>query len=140
RLQLVDQLDDLVAVLSFADHLDTGDAGEERADSGADERMVIGQHNADGCHRVVLIEPASRTAPGSPARTIVPRPPQPDSMLDRPPARSTRSSSPSRPMLSPARARRRAAATSNPTPSSRTEIATMPSTHSSVMEIRVALA
>src|SRR5262245_40796981 len=138
--QLVDQLDDLVTVLGLADHFDAGDAGEERADAGADERMVVGQHDADRCHRVVLIEPAGRTAAGSQARTMVPGPPEADSILDRPPARSTRSSSPRMPMLSPARARRRAAATSNPAPSSRTEIASVLSTHSSVTEIRVARA
>ena len=47
RMELLDEVDDLVPVVGLADHLDPRDAGEERANARADEGMVVGQHHSE---------------------------------------------------------------------------------------------
>src|SRR5262245_20477519 len=142
-MERLDEPDDLVSVTGLGHDFDAGDRREQGSDAGTHERVVIGEDDADRRHPAVPSapcgHPAGASGEGSHARTVVPRPGA-DSMADLPPASSTRSSSPKRPMLAPCSARRRAAVTSKPTPSSWIDSSNPPTARARVTEIRVARA
>src|SRR5690242_4853371 len=107
------------AVAGLRHYLDARQLVEERAHPGTHQRMVIGEQEPQRAHAP---PPA---ASGKRARIVVPRPGA-ESISKSPPARATRSCMLSSPWLAPCAARRRAAATSNPWPSSRTTSCNVP--------------
>src|SRR5205807_2594326 len=100
----------LVAIAGLGHHL-YPELAQQRAQAGADQRVIVGEQDPQGrCHS------APRPPSGRRACTTVP--PGPESMRSSPPTSATRSCMPSSPWLE---ARPLAAGTSNPLPSSRTE-------------------
>src|SRR5262249_8312593 len=90
-----------LTVLGIADHLDLGSRRQQRAQSRTEQRLIVDEENADGCHvgtRTSIVNPR-------PARTG-------DAIFTLPPTSSARSRSPTSPNPP--------SAATEPTPSSAT--------------------
>src|SRR3954468_5574743 len=118
RLLARGELERFLAARRLSDHRDVGHGVEERADTCADERVVVGKEHADRHAAASFLARES----GNIATSKVPCPGA-ERNSSEPEASAMRSSMLTSPRLAPLAARLRTASRSKPAPSSRTESA-----------------